>query len=57
MYIYDLATGQSSCPYHYEYEAEWLLVLDGTIVLRAPDRQRGGRADLQARHRRDGNPR
>jgi uncharacterized cupin superfamily protein len=37
MYIYDLAPGQSSCPYHYEYEEEWLLVVDGTIVVRAPD--------------------
>jgi uncharacterized cupin superfamily protein len=37
MYIYDLAPGQSSCPYHYEYEEEWLLVLDGTIVVRVPD--------------------
>ena len=37
MYVYDLSPGQSSCPYHYEYEEEWLLVVDGTIVLRAPD--------------------
>jgi uncharacterized cupin superfamily protein len=32
MYIYDLAPGQSSCPYHYEYEEEWLLVLNGDLV-------------------------
>jgi uncharacterized cupin superfamily protein len=31
--------GQGSSPYHYEYEEEWLLVVDGTIVLRAPDRE------------------
>jgi uncharacterized cupin superfamily protein len=37
MYIYDLAAGSSSCPYHYEYEEEWLLVLDGTIAVRGPD--------------------
>ncbi len=37
MFIYDLASGQSSCPYHYEYEEEWLLVVDGTIVVRDPD--------------------
>jgi uncharacterized cupin superfamily protein len=37
MYIYDLAPGQSSCPYHYEYEEEWLLVIDGAIVIRSPD--------------------
>ena len=24
-------------PYHYESEEEWLLVVDGTLVLRAPD--------------------
>ena len=37
MYIYDLAPGQSSSPYHYEYEEEWLLVIDGSIAVRAPD--------------------
>ena len=37
MFIYDLAPGQSSCPYHYEYDEEWLLVIAGTIVVRAPD--------------------
>jgi uncharacterized cupin superfamily protein len=37
MYIYDLLPGRSSCPYHYEYEEEWLLVLEGTLVLRTPD--------------------
>jgi uncharacterized cupin superfamily protein len=37
MFIYDLAPGESSSPYHYEYDEEWLLVVDGTIVLRAPD--------------------
>ena len=37
MYVYDLEPGRSSCPYHYEYEEEWLLVLEGAIVVRAPD--------------------
>jgi uncharacterized cupin superfamily protein len=37
MFIYDLAPGQSQSPYHYEYVAEWLLVIDGTLVLRTPD--------------------
>ena len=47
MYIYDLAPGQSSCPYHYEYEEEWLLVVDGTIVMRTPDGERTvARGDL-----------
>src|SRR6059058_4440098 len=37
MFMYDLDPGSSSSPYHYEYEEEWLLVIDGTVVLRAPD--------------------
>src|SRR5262245_1955018 len=37
MFIYDLAPGMRQSPYHYEYEEEWLLVLDGSLVLRAPD--------------------
>jgi uncharacterized cupin superfamily protein len=37
MFVYDLEPGRSSSPFHYEYEDEWLLVVDGTVVLRAPD--------------------
>jgi uncharacterized cupin superfamily protein len=37
MFVYDLAPGQGSSPYHYEYEEEWLLVVEGTIVVRTPD--------------------
>ena len=37
MFVYDLEPGSSSSPYHYEYAEEWLLVVDGTLVLRAPD--------------------
>jgi uncharacterized cupin superfamily protein len=37
MFIYDLAPGQASSPYHYEYDEEWLLVVEGTVVVRAPD--------------------
>jgi uncharacterized cupin superfamily protein len=37
MFIYDLEPGRSSSPYHYEYDEEWLLVVDGTLVMRAPD--------------------
>ena len=40
MYVYDLAPGESSSPYHYEYAEEWLLVVDGTIVVRTPDGER-----------------
>jgi uncharacterized cupin superfamily protein len=27
--IYDLEPGQGSSPYHYEYDEEWLLVVEG----------------------------
>jgi uncharacterized cupin superfamily protein len=37
MYLYDLAPGESSSPYHYEYEEEWLLVVEGSVVVRRPD--------------------
>lgn len=37
MFVYDLEPGRSSSPYHYEYEDEWLLVVEGTLVVRAPD--------------------
>ena len=37
MFVYDLEAGASSSPYHYEYEEEWLLVIEGTLVVRAPD--------------------
>jgi uncharacterized cupin superfamily protein len=40
MFVYDVHPGASSCPYHYEYEEEWLLVLDGSLVLRSPDGER-----------------
>jgi uncharacterized cupin superfamily protein len=40
MFIYDVAPGQRQSPYHYEYEEEWLLVVDGTLVLRATDGER-----------------
>jgi uncharacterized cupin superfamily protein len=34
---YEIPPGQSLCPYHYEYEEEWLVLLDGALVLRGPD--------------------
>ncbi|MGI8920414.1 MAG: cupin domain-containing protein [Solirubrobacteraceae bacterium] len=34
--VYELPAGESVCPYHYEYEEEWLVVLDGAVVVRAP---------------------
>lgn len=36
--IYEIPSGQSICPYHYEIdEEEWLLVLSGRPTLRGPD--------------------
>jgi uncharacterized cupin superfamily protein len=35
MYLYDVEPG-SSFPYHYEYVEEWLLVVDGAVVVRTP---------------------
>jgi uncharacterized cupin superfamily protein len=35
--VYELPAGESVCPYHYEYEEEWLLVLDGAVVVRTPE--------------------
>ena len=32
-----LEAGQAVCPYHYEYAEEWLLVLEGEVVVRTPD--------------------
>jgi uncharacterized cupin superfamily protein len=40
MFIYDIPPGGSSSPYHYEYEEEWLLVVDGSVVLRTPEGER-----------------
>jgi len=37
MFVYDLEPGGSSSPYHYEYAEEWVLVVEGTLVLRSPD--------------------
>jgi len=35
--VFELPPGQSVCPYHYEYEEEWLVVLDGSVLLRSPE--------------------
>ena len=39
-----IPAGESLCPYHYEYEEEWLVVLDGSVLVRTPD----GEESLQA---------
>jgi uncharacterized cupin superfamily protein len=45
--LFELPPGQSICPYHYEYEEEWLLVVDGELRLRQPDGARSlTRGDL-----------
>ncbi len=38
MFLYDLGPDKS-LPYHYEFVEEWLLVLDGAVVVRVPDRE------------------
>ncbi len=35
--VFELPPGQSVCPYHYEYEEEWLVVLEGSVLLRTPE--------------------
>ncbi len=35
--LYELSPGNSNCPYHYESDEEWLLVLEGTLTVRHPD--------------------
>jgi uncharacterized cupin superfamily protein len=35
--LYEIPPGQSICPYHYETEEEWLMVLDGQPVIRTPE--------------------
>jgi uncharacterized cupin superfamily protein len=35
--VYELPPKQSLCPYHYETEEEWLLVLQGELTLRHPE--------------------
>jgi uncharacterized cupin superfamily protein len=44
---FELPPGESVCPYHYEYAEEWLLVLDGDVVVRVPEGEQGlHRGDL-----------
>src|SRR5512133_4358636 len=47
MYVYDLAPGSVQCPYHYEYHEEWLLVVEGAVVVRESEGERTlSRGDL-----------
>ena len=42
--VYELPPGQSLCPYHYESDEEWVLVLQGELTVRHP----GGEDVLKA---------
>jgi uncharacterized cupin superfamily protein len=33
---FEIPAGENLCPYHYEYEEEWLLVLEGAVQVRTP---------------------
>jgi uncharacterized cupin superfamily protein len=35
--VYEIPAHQSLCPYHYEYEEEWLVVLDGNVLMRTSE--------------------
>ena len=35
--VYELPPGQSLCPYHYESDEEWLIVLEGELMIRHPE--------------------
>ena len=39
-YLYEIAPGGASCPYHYEYVEEWMLVIAGEASVRTPQGQR-----------------
>ena len=43
-YLYEMATGEAMCPYHYEYVEEWMLVVAGEASVRTPDGERTVRA-------------
>jgi uncharacterized cupin superfamily protein len=45
--LFEIPPGESLCPYHYEYVEEWLLLLDGDLVLRVPSgEEQVGRGDV-----------
>jgi uncharacterized cupin superfamily protein len=35
--VYELPPGQALCPYHYESDEEWIIVLEGAVSVRHPD--------------------
>ena len=42
--LYIVPPGQANCPYHYESDEEWLLVLEGRLTVRHPE----GEDELEA---------
>ena len=38
--LFELPSGESLCPYHYEYVEEWLILLEGALRLRGPEGER-----------------
>jgi uncharacterized cupin superfamily protein len=42
--LYEVPPGQANCPYHYESDEEWLLVLEGRLTVRHPE----GEDELEA---------
>ena len=34
--VYELPPGQALCPYHYESDEEWIIVLEGSVSVRHP---------------------
>ena len=35
--VYELPPGQALCPYHFESDEEWIIVLEGAVSVRHPD--------------------
>jgi uncharacterized cupin superfamily protein len=35
--LFEIPAGESLCPYHYEYVEEWLIVIEGDLIMRVPD--------------------
>jgi uncharacterized cupin superfamily protein len=35
--VYELPPGQALCPYHYESDEEWIMVLEGSVSVRHPE--------------------
>jgi uncharacterized cupin superfamily protein len=42
--LFEIPPGESLCPYHYEYVEEWLVVLEGVVVVRVPEGEEPARA-------------